>query len=77
MLFIIGRNNATCNDLIGQFNCTCLAGWRGRTCEINIDDCLSQPCQNGGNCTDKVSSKSCIENFFVNLVAYKNCICIF
>ena len=26
------------------------AGWTGETCSVNIDDCATNPCQNGGTC---------------------------
>lgn len=31
--------------------CECAAGWGGQTCDDDIDECRSQPCQNGGTCT--------------------------
>ncbi|MCU0692932.1 MAG: hypothetical protein MUF54_16150, partial [Polyangiaceae bacterium] len=31
----------------------------GTNCEINVDDCSSAPCQNGGTCTDGINSYSC------------------
>lgn len=31
----------------------------GDLCEVNIDDCESQPCQNGGWCEDSVASYTC------------------
>lgn len=36
---------------------TCFAGQR---CEINIDECSSQPCANGGECVDLVDGFKCI-----------------
>ena len=30
--------------------CTCLEGWEGARCEININDCKNHACQNGGIC---------------------------
>ena len=31
----------------------------GSRCEFDIDECLSNPCQYNGNCTDKVNGYSC------------------
>lgn len=31
----------------------------GEMCETNIDECLSAPCQNGGQCVDGVNSFNC------------------
>ncbi|XP_053355426.1 sushi, nidogen and EGF-like domain-containing protein 1 isoform X2 [Clarias gariepinus] len=42
-----------------SFTCSCLAGFNGRMCQIDIDECSSNPCQNGGTCTDKVNSFTC------------------
>eukprot|EP01048_Picozoa_sp_COSAG05_P023648 COSAG05_NODE_5212_length_1235_cov_1.361796_1_plen_336_part_10 len=35
----------------GYFNCTCLDGWEGSRCEIDINECDSNPCQNAGTCS--------------------------
>ncbi|XP_070708966.1 cubilin [Pempheris klunzingeri] len=32
--------------------CNCNSGWQGVNCDQNIDECLSNPCQNGGTCND-------------------------
>ena len=37
----------TCFDGISSFTCNCQAGFTGRKCEENIDDCLSSSCGNG------------------------------
>ena len=52
----------TCNNTLGSFSCgPCPAGYggTGATGCINIDDCASEPCLNGGKCTDGVSSFTC------------------
>lgn len=31
----------------------------GQNCEENLDECLSNPCQNGGTCNDKDNGYIC------------------
>lgn len=42
-----------------MFFCECLAGFRGPKCEEDINECASNPCKNGANCTDCVNSYTC------------------
>jgi hypothetical protein len=45
-------NGGICQDigpLIGDFNCSCLPGFSGMTCQI-LGACHSQPCFHGGIC---------------------------
>ena len=35
------------------------SGYSGTTCDVNIDECQSQPCQNGGQCQDLIAQYSC------------------
>ena len=44
------ENGATCEDKVDGFMCHCLPGFIGDTCEIDYDDCSSNPCLNGGEC---------------------------
>ena len=44
-LFVSGR----CIDGINNFTCTCDAGYVGKTCDIDYDDCSSSPCDHGTN----------------------------
>ena len=40
--------NATCTNYKGSYQCNCQTGFNGKNCYQNIDDCRSNPCQNGG-----------------------------
>lgn len=31
----------------------------GENCSVNIDECESEPCQNGGSCEDKINGYTC------------------
>ncbi|XP_041696619.1 sushi, nidogen and EGF-like domain-containing protein 1 isoform X1 [Coregonus clupeaformis] len=42
-----------------SFTCSCLAGFTGRWCQIDVDECSSVPCQNGGTCSDQVNGFTC------------------
>ena len=41
------------------FRCVCEIGFTGPYCETNVDDCLHNPCKNGGSCIDKVNDFRC------------------
>ena len=37
-------------SLEGDYNCLCLAGYTGKNCDVEIDECIDTPCFNGGTC---------------------------
>merc|ERR1712232_1271564 len=39
--------------------CQCPLGYEGGLCEIDVDDCSANPCQNGGVCVDGLNSYQC------------------
>ena len=41
------------------FRCVCPAGFSGLRCEVNIDDCIGNKCQNNATCLDKVGEYEC------------------
>ncbi|XP_041721294.1 delta-like protein 4 [Coregonus clupeaformis] len=46
-------NGATCmNTGQGSYTCTCPPGFTGVNCELELQECDSNPCRNGGLCTN-------------------------
>ncbi|KAM6963106.1 sushi, nidogen and EGF-like domain-containing protein 1 [Aplochiton taeniatus] len=43
-----------------SFTCSCLAGYTGRRCQIDVNECASYPCQNRGLCMDRVNGFYCL-----------------
>lgn len=39
--------------------CQCSLGYTGRLCEEDIDECMSNPCMNNGECIDLVGGFQC------------------
>ena len=44
---------------LGSYMCLCVLGYNGSQCEMDIDDCAGDPCQNGGTCVDAVNGYTC------------------
>ncbi|XP_078597007.1 uncharacterized protein LOC144873484 isoform X2 [Branchiostoma floridae x Branchiostoma japonicum] len=49
-----------CIDQLRNYSCICKDGFTGRNCEINIDDCLDNVCDNGATCLDGVGNYTCL-----------------
>lgn len=39
--------------------CSCLLGFEGPTCQINVDDCEDNDCENGATCIDGINNYTC------------------
>ena len=52
-------NNATCVDGVHSFSCECSQGFSGKVCDVNVDECASQPCANGATCRDLINGYTC------------------
>ncbi|XP_038597013.1 delta-like protein 4 [Tachyglossus aculeatus] len=47
------KNGATCSNTgQGSYTCSCPPGFTGVDCELEVSECDSNPCRNGGSCTD-------------------------
>jgi len=43
---------------VAAYSCVCEAGWAGENCDENVDECASQPCENG-QCRDRIDAYRC------------------
>ncbi|XP_047448268.1 sushi, von Willebrand factor type A, EGF and pentraxin domain-containing protein 1 isoform X2 [Mugil cephalus] len=53
------QNKGTCEEVGAGYVCTCMPGFTGAKCEIDINECDSAPCQNGGLCKDGMGDFQC------------------
>lgn len=42
------------------FRCTCADGFEGESCDINIDDCEDNDCENNSTCVDGINNYTCL-----------------
>lgn len=42
-----------------RYKCDCDPGWSGTNCDVNNNECESNPCINGGTCKDMTSGYVC------------------
>ena len=47
-------SSGVCIDEVNGWKCDCPAGWVGKECHINFNECHSHPCHNGAVCVDEV-----------------------
>ncbi|KAM4693949.1 sushi, nidogen and EGF-like domain-containing protein 1 isoform 2-T2 [Discoglossus pictus] len=43
-----------------SYTCSCLSGFTGKHCHIDMGRCYSQPCQNGGSCVETPGNFTCM-----------------
>ncbi|KAJ1171830.1 hypothetical protein NDU88_003688 [Pleurodeles waltl] len=53
-------NYGNCTEIKNELRCICLPGFMGERCEIDIDECQSDPCLNGGLCQNLPNRFQCI-----------------
>ncbi|XP_068164048.1 sushi, von Willebrand factor type A, EGF and pentraxin domain-containing protein 1 isoform X1 [Antennarius striatus] len=53
------QNKGTCEEVGAGYVCTCMPGFTGAKCEVDVDECDSAPCQNGGLCRDGMGDFQC------------------
>ncbi|KAM6426735.1 lactadherin isoform 1-T1 [Liasis olivaceus] len=46
-------------DVFIEYMCICLPGYNGKHCQHSTNECLSQPCKNGGSCLDQKGNFAC------------------
>ena len=44
---------------MSTYSCQCPKGFMGLQCEIDINECANNPCQNGGTCLDLIGKYQC------------------
>lgn len=53
------QQNGVCTIQLHEPQCHCPAGFRGKYCEIEINECSQEPCYNGGTCVDLKQGYKC------------------
>lgn len=42
------------------YRCACADGFEGENCEVNIDDCEDNDCENNATCIDGINNYTCL-----------------
>ena len=57
------QNSGRCENVVGSYKCFCTAGFSGKNCSININECDTQNgtanCKNNGTCIDGDGKYTC------------------
>ncbi|XP_072018612.1 uncharacterized protein [Amphiura filiformis] len=53
------EHGGRCRQLPSGYQCVCVPGYSGNTCESDIYECTSSPCMNDGQCVDGINSYVC------------------
>lgn len=53
------QQNGVCTIQLHEPQCHCPSGFKGKYCEIEINECSSEPCYNGGQCVDLKQGYKC------------------
>ena len=48
------------SDKINGYECVCQPAWEGDDCSEDVDECLSDPCLNDGDCSNEEGFFLCI-----------------
>ncbi|XP_020495587.3 protein jagged-2b isoform X1 [Labrus bergylta] len=56
---VCGPRGRCISQPAGNFTCACDPGFSGMYCHENINDCINNPCGNGGTCIDGINSFQC------------------
>ncbi|XP_058846070.1 sushi, nidogen and EGF-like domain-containing protein 1 isoform X3 [Acipenser ruthenus] len=43
-----------------SYTCSCPSGYTGKRCQIDVNECSTYPCQNGGSCIDGQNNFTCL-----------------
>ncbi len=57
MPVLIGCFGSVCLTYSNGYTCTCVAGYSGLNCQSDINECASNPCVNGGSCTNAMYAR--------------------